>query len=633
MNPSKKAVAADVLAAALLAIGTLSLFSDDLSLRIVGIRISVRTPWRPFVLAVIVLAIRTWLVRQPPCFAWAIAPLRRFSLARLVKEAGDPLPLDERALFDKTTAREFALLLVGFSVLTIALTWPQIIRLDSVADLGDPLFSIWRIAWVSHQLPRHPLALFDANQFYPERLTLTYSDSLIVPAVMSAPFFWMGAHPVVIYNLLLLSGFVLSGVAMFLLVRALTGRIDAGMIAGALFALYPYRYEHYSHLELEMTMWMPLALLGLHRTLAKGRVRDGLATGLAFALQTLSSLYYGCFLAVYLVVAGGALWLGRGRPGKPIASLTAGAVLAAVLIAPVAVEYIASRPMMGTREEGTIEFYSATGPDYLKPTFRSALYGRWSDGGIPERALFPRLMPVALSAIALWPPLSAARIAYTLGLVLAVDGSFGLNGATFTSLHAVLSPFKGLRVPARFSLLAGLTLAILAGYGAARLLERWPRRRGALTALILALVVIEAVPVMPLERAWHEPPAIYASISGKQPPVVLAEFPMPRDFYRSDFDARYLYFSTFHWQNIVNGNSGFFPPSYKELLEREQEFPTEASLNYLRSRGVQYLTMHGRFTNPDRYRNTVEWLDARPDLELVAAAPWEEAESRLYKLK
>ena len=633
MNPPKKALVADLLAVALLAAGAIALFSTGLTLRIAGIRISMRTPWRPFLLAVMVLAIRNALVRQPPSFAWAIAPFRRFTLARLLKEARDPLPLDERALFEKVTAREFALLLLGFSALTIALTWPQIIRLDSVADLGDPLFSIWRIAWVAHQLPRDPLALFDANQFYPERLTLTYSDSLIVPALMSAPLFWIGVHPVLVYNILLLSSFVLSGVAMFLLVRALTGRSDAAMIAATLFALYPYRFEHYSHLELLMTMWMPLALWGLHRALASGRLRDGLATGFAFALQTLSSLYYGCFLAVYMAVLGAALWIGRGCPRRPLRALAAGAMLAGVLIAPVASQYIASRPMMGDREEGTIRFYSAQGPDYLKPTFRSALYGRWSDGGFPERALFPRLMPVALTTVALWPPLSAARIAYTLGLVLAVDGSLGFNGATFTSLHAVLSPFKGLRVPARFSLLAGLTLAIFAGYGAARLLERRPRRRVALTSAMLTLVIIEAVPRMPLEPAWPEPPAIYASIAGKQPPAVLAELPMPRDIYRSDFDARYLYFSTFHWQNLVNGNSGFFPPSYVELLANEQDFPNEAALAYLRSRGVQYVAMHGRFTNPERYGETVAWLDARPDVELVAAAPWEGAESRLYRFR
>ena len=146
----------------------------------------------------------------------------------------------------------------GFSVLVVALTWPQARHLDSVPDIGDPLFSIWRIAWISHQIVRDPLRLFDGNMFYPERLTLTYSDSVIVPAMMGAPLFWIGVHPVLIYNLLLLSGFVFSGVTMFLLVRALTGRIDAAIVAGALFALYPYRYEHYPHLELEMTMWMPL---------------------------------------------------------------------------------------------------------------------------------------------------------------------------------------------------------------------------------------------------------------------------------------------------------------------------------------------------------------------------------------
>jgi hypothetical protein len=220
-----------------------------------------------------------------------------------------------------------------------------------------------------------------------------------------------------------------------------------------------------------------------------------------------------------------------------------------------------------------------------------------------------------------------------LALVVSVDASFGFNGPTFTTLQAVLLPFKGLRVPARFSLLAGMTLTILAGYGAARLLERWPRRRPALTAGILALAIAEALPYLPLQRVWEQPPAVYASIAGTDPPVVLAEFPMPRDIYRSEFDARYLYFSTFHWQNLVNGNSGFFPPSYFELLDQVEDFPNEMALSYLRSRGVQYLTMHGTFTNRARYADSIAWLDARPDLELIATAPWEGAESRLYRLR
>ena len=78
--------------------------------------------------------------------------------------------------------------LLGLALLGVAATWPQARQLDAVPDLGDPLFSVWRLSWVAHQLPRHPTALFDANIFYPERRTLTYSDSMLVPSLMTAPF-------------------------------------------------------------------------------------------------------------------------------------------------------------------------------------------------------------------------------------------------------------------------------------------------------------------------------------------------------------------------------------------------------------------------------------------------------------
>ena len=63
----------------------------------------------------------------------------------------------------------------------------QFLQPYSVADLGDPLFSIWRIGWVLHQVEVDPLRLFDANIFYPERLTLTFSDPMILPALAAAP--------------------------------------------------------------------------------------------------------------------------------------------------------------------------------------------------------------------------------------------------------------------------------------------------------------------------------------------------------------------------------------------------------------------------------------------------------------
>jgi hypothetical protein len=619
---------ADLIIAALVIAGAVALDIGAYRFTLAGLRVSVSSPWRPWLIAAALAAVRAWLDPRPP--AWK----------QLRESATRNLPPGEASLFEPPSTAassrrrwvECALVLAGFTVLTAAFTWPQVRRMDGVPDMGDPLFSIWRISWVNHQIWRHPLALFDANIFYPERLTLTYSDPVLVPSLMAAPLFWLGVPKVFAYNLLFLSAFVLSGAATYYLVRALTGRRDAAAIAGVVFALHPYRFEHYSHLELQMTMWMPMALWGLHRAMAHGRLRDGLVTGVAFALQMLSSLYYGMYFAVYLLVLGIALWIGRRFPLRPIGSLAAGAALAGALVAPVAAKYIANKPMMGDRDVNTVRYYSAQGPDYLKAHFRSYVYERWSHNGNPERQLFPRIAPVALALVGLWPPLSVAQIGYAAALAVAFDGSLGMNGSIFPWLRDHVPGYAGLRVPARFSILAGLTLAILGGYGAARLFERWPRARTPLMIALVAAVLVEALPNITLERVWPGPPRIYDALAAPQD-AVIAEFPMPSNLDLSWTDTRYEYFSTFYWYKMVNGNSGFGPPSYDELLDREKDFPSPAAVDYLRERHVEYIALHGAFTNPARYRHTAELLEARGDLELVAVAPWEGSESRLYRFK
>ena len=82
-----------------------------------------------------------------------------------------------------------------FLALTAVMTWPQLASPYAVGDTGDPLFSIWRLSWVAHQLPRDPLRLFDANIFYPELRTLALlgrdarhgADGCAAPVARRAP--------------------------------------------------------------------------------------------------------------------------------------------------------------------------------------------------------------------------------------------------------------------------------------------------------------------------------------------------------------------------------------------------------------------------------------------------------------
>src|SRR5262249_17161675 len=86
-----------------------------------------------------------------------------------------------------------------FVALTAVMTYPLVWHLgDAVYDAGDPLLNLWVIRWVIHQLPRDPRHLFDANIFAPERHTLAFSETLIAPAVLTAPLAWLGARRVLL---------------------------------------------------------------------------------------------------------------------------------------------------------------------------------------------------------------------------------------------------------------------------------------------------------------------------------------------------------------------------------------------------------------------------------------------------
>ncbi len=586
-----------------------------------GVRLSVHSPHRVLFWAVVIAAIRHYVCSSPT------------ALERLAQRGWihrDPPPETSPA-FQRPLA---ILALVGFfgAVVAVALR-VQLLDPYGVPDYGDPLFSVWRLAWVVRALFNDPTHMFDANIFHPEPDTLAYSDAMIVPSLFAAPLFWIHVPRMVVYTIVLASALVASGVTTCLFVARLTSSRAAGLVAGTVFTLYPYRFEHYSHLELQMTMWMPVALLLLHKLVRGGGPRTGAMLGVVLGLQTLSSLYYGIFLSTYLafVFAGLMFFTAAGRPRGPVRGLVVAALVAGLFAAPLAAPYLRNRTRLGERDEWGNRFYSATAGDYLSAHPRSTMYGGRLPDGRPERCLFPGVTPVILSAIALVPPLNTVRAAYGAALLLSFDASLGFNGTTYPAYFEALPPFRGLRVPARFSVLVGLSLAVLSGLGLARLRRRLSRRGTLLlSAALIAAVFLEYRPSLALQPVWREMPAVYGPLVGKGAAVV-AVFPMSAEL--GDNDAKYEYFSTWHWQRLLNGYSGNFPPSYEDLLQRMRRFPAPDSVAYLKRRGVQFLVLHGEFGRPTDYDSSIAALDVNPDLELVGVFPGEPRPSKLYQLK
>src|SRR5262249_5160174 len=135
-------------------------------------------------------------------------------------------------------ARQHAAAFALFGLLAVVHTWPLITAPGRLSrhDNADALLNEWIVGWIAHQLPRHPTQLFDGNIFYPDRATLAYSEPLVAPALMGAPLTWLGARPVLVYNVLVLAGLALSGWAGYLLAWRWTGDAIAAIVGGTIVA-------------------------------------------------------------------------------------------------------------------------------------------------------------------------------------------------------------------------------------------------------------------------------------------------------------------------------------------------------------------------------------------------------------
>ncbi len=533
--------------------------------------------------------------------------------------------------------RDFPRVALLFAALTIVMTWPQALHLRThVATHFDAYFSMWRLGWIAHQLAHAPLALFDANIFYPQRLALALSDPILLPGLVAAPLLWLRVPPVAVYNLLVLTSFVLCGVGAWALATRLTGSRAAGVLAGIVFAFAPYRFEHYFHLEILWSFWIPLALLGLHAACERATIAGGIRTGLAVLAQGFSCLYYAVYLGMTLALATPLLirWRHADR-WKTIAGLAAGAAIAVAVMALYVQPLLAIRGDVVPRELVETARYSASLVNYLSTPTANRIYGNLTAAlGDSELRLFPGLIAVVLAIGALIPPRRVTMV-YLVLFAFTVIASMGVNAPFFPWLRGTLNVVEMLRVPARFAGVGSCALAVLVAFGAASLLAsiRSRRVRAAVVGVLGVVMLIEYSTAMGLERVRGDRAEVYRWL-GTQPRGPVAELPMPGLARRSPGrDPQREYFSDAHWQPLINGYSGYYPISYDRLLFYVSVFPRGAWIDTLLGRGAKYLVIHEQELTPEDLKVALERLEAHPGIERVGRFPDREDTAWVYKAR
>jgi hypothetical protein len=139
-------------------------------------------------------------------------------------------------------------------------------------------------------------------------------------------------------------------------------------------------------------------------------------------------------------------------------------------------------------------------------------------------------------------------------------------------------------------------LSILSGIGIKAIYEKTSSKKKfiAIFALLMGGIFAEywfyPYPVAKFEFSQSELNA-YKWVKEHSEGAVI-EYPVILDNSKQDINCRYMLGSTIHWKPIVNGYSGFIPPTYYKIAQNIKEIPDEEDLEFFRGIGVNTVVLH-----------------------------------------
>ena len=394
------------------------------------------------------------------------------------------------------------------------------------------------MGWVFHQLGGDPRPLFDANIFHPEPLTLTYSDSMLLPSLMARAVAGGRPAPGGCLQRAVPVGVLAVGAHHLPADRPLTGSARAAFIGGLLYGFYPYRFEHYSHLELQMTYWMPLALLA-HPPLRASRcgpLRRRAAVCAAWR-SSIRRCTTACSFRSMRRHSRHAAARGRDRVAprwwcrsRSLPRRSRWCWRSRWLD-----PTFAAQAMKGERDVADRDVLQCRRRRTISARIRAArVYGgRLLADEYPERALFPGVgAPRAVGGRRWCRRSVSTRLAYLAGLVFAFDLSRGLQRGASTAISTSGSRRSaGMRVPARVSVILGNQPGRARRVRGASHPRAVARRDGPASLAFAALVAVRGGRPAPGAAAAAGVAGAAADLRRASPAdstAVLAEFPVHR---------------------------------------------------------------------------------------------------------
>lgn len=544
--------------------------------------------------------------------------------------------------------REWLLVTVVFVVLTLFMTYPVVVRLNShyIGAGSDMWLFHWNDWWLRKCLLEGRNPFYTTWMFYPEGVSLVFHNFAWLNTLVWLPLSSL-VGPIAAYNLIFILNLALGGVGMYALARYLVGDRRAAFLAGLIFAFWPFRLAHFNRPNLISTEWVPLFLLYLMRTIREERkLRDGLLAGLFLGLTGLSRWLHlalaGMLAALYL---GYSLLFERQRwERRTFAALALAGLVAALIVAPFAAPLVVAQMRGGSgpqdhyieRAEKGTDLAGYFVPDRGHPVFRHWLEGLWMRMGQESFIGYTVLLLALYGTLrarrraAFWLLVAGLLFVFSLGSELHVAGRVYQLPMPYRLVQS--SPLTSLlREPRRLNIVLGLPVAVLAAYGAESLLARLAQRRGNwfawIVALLLGSLVLFEYLLWPFPTVQPRVSPFYQQLAEVElsGDFSLLELPMgattPAKFY--------MYYATIHGKPLVEGHVSRLPETaYRFIdslpltrgLHQSGDIPAELNdvsrqLSALADASVRYIILHKDLATAEQIAGWQDWLAVAPTYE------------------
>jgi hypothetical protein len=482
--------------------------------------------------------------------------------------------LARRPSITRARLRETALIGLLYLGLTLVLTRPGVSRFTThvMADHIDGAMGVWNLWWVKTALAHGHWPWWTDRLYAPDGVSLYLHTLGMTNALLSLPFQFLLSLTVA-HNAVVIASFVLSGMAMYGLVRFLGGDPGAAFLAGTAFTFSPFHFAHgTAHLTLMPMYWLPLYVWGLLAACRTRRTRDAITAGAILWSVVLTEYYFTlyCIIATILVMIWHRTWR------LPALAVLVAGVLSLPLAVPM-LRFVLTVPLVGSHDPTR---YSADVVGWFVPggvsawAALSAEIWRRFTGNVAEQGMYLGILPLTIVGLSLWSRVRTCVVFVVAGGVfalLALGPWLHVGGRVLPVplpylLLTHLFPFLNLGgAPVRFMVMVYLCLAAVVGLGVTELCRRLNGRQRTVVHTILVVGLLLEYAPQPYTTTRYFVPPFYQALA-RQPDTGDVVMDLPPD--RLQPFAGGMLFQTIHGKRIIGGHIDRTPTAQLEAYQR-----------------------------------------------------------------